>query len=157
MRACIARVLSDIASRPVPSLRSRICRISGHFERTEDIKKPSGWQSRLGVRREASEFTCVRYIHDINAAKETQYGKSVDHERPTSCKRHPAETACAINTESNADDSRYGRYAPTRISVVGPINPLFQLSLHYVTYSQRNRDHRCASEVLLARRLFARN
>src|SRR3954467_11754659 len=32
MRACIARVFSDIASRPVPSLRSRIWRTSGHFE-----------------------------------------------------------------------------------------------------------------------------
>src|SRR6266404_5480661 len=32
MRACIARVLSDIASNPVPSARSRICRMSGHFE-----------------------------------------------------------------------------------------------------------------------------
>src|ERR1039457_72387 len=32
IRACIARVLSDIASRPVPSVRSRICRTSGHLE-----------------------------------------------------------------------------------------------------------------------------
>src|SRR5438105_2763638 len=32
MRACIARVLSDIDSSPVPSLCSRICRMSGHFE-----------------------------------------------------------------------------------------------------------------------------
>src|SRR5438477_4058249 len=32
VRACIARVFSDIASSPVPSLRSRICRTSGHFE-----------------------------------------------------------------------------------------------------------------------------
>src|SRR4029078_7664988 len=76
--------------------------------------------------------------------------------RPTSRKRHPAEPACAINTESHADGSRYGRSASTRTSVVAPINPLLQLSLHYVTHSQRNRDHRCASEVLLARRLFTR-
>src|SRR6266705_3349023 len=32
VRACMARVFSDIASSPVPSLRSRICRTSGHFE-----------------------------------------------------------------------------------------------------------------------------
>src|SRR5205807_1041586 len=41
IRACIARVFSDIDSRPVPSLRSRICRTSGHFERTENIRKSS--------------------------------------------------------------------------------------------------------------------
>src|SRR6059036_2294886 len=32
VRACMARVFSDIASRPVPSLRPRICRTSGHFK-----------------------------------------------------------------------------------------------------------------------------
>src|SRR5438552_6196282 len=51
VRACIARVLSDIASRPVPSLRSRICRTSGHFESrslTEAIKESSGAEKRLG-------------------------------------------------------------------------------------------------------------
>src|SRR5205823_14234561 len=32
IRACIARVLSDIASSPVPSARSRICRTSGHLD-----------------------------------------------------------------------------------------------------------------------------
>src|SRR5205823_13237191 len=37
MRACIARVFSDIALRPVPSLRSRICRITGHFESQANI------------------------------------------------------------------------------------------------------------------------
>src|SRR5437667_12389923 len=37
MRACIARVFSDIASRPVPSLRSRIWRTTGHFEGQANI------------------------------------------------------------------------------------------------------------------------
>src|SRR6266536_2469167 len=32
VRACMARVFSDIASSPVPSLRPLICRTSGHFE-----------------------------------------------------------------------------------------------------------------------------
>src|SRR5207248_9518470 len=32
MRACIARVSSDIASSPVPSARSRIWRMSGHLQ-----------------------------------------------------------------------------------------------------------------------------
>src|SRR5436305_6538624 len=35
--ARIARVLSDIDSRPVPSLRSRICLTSGHFESSANI------------------------------------------------------------------------------------------------------------------------
>jgi len=39
--ACIARVLTDIDSSPVPSLRSRICRTSGHLKRKENIKKSS--------------------------------------------------------------------------------------------------------------------
>src|SRR5215470_14470359 len=37
MRACIARVFSDIASTPVPSLRSRIWRTTGHFESHANI------------------------------------------------------------------------------------------------------------------------
>src|SRR6266699_2914174 len=37
IRACIERVLSDIDSRPVPSLCSRICLTSGHFERSANI------------------------------------------------------------------------------------------------------------------------
>src|SRR6266403_2992223 len=32
IRACIARVLSDIASTPVPSVHPRIWRMSGHLE-----------------------------------------------------------------------------------------------------------------------------
>src|SRR5438093_7135873 len=39
--ACIARVLSDIASRPVPSLRSRIWRTSGHLESQPSIESIS--------------------------------------------------------------------------------------------------------------------
>src|SRR6267378_3536985 len=37
IRACIERVLSDMDSRPVPSLRSRICLTSGHFESSANI------------------------------------------------------------------------------------------------------------------------
>src|SRR5215471_3539873 len=41
MRACIACVFSDIASRPVPSLRSRIWRRTGHFETEANIQSIS--------------------------------------------------------------------------------------------------------------------
>src|SRR5207249_4142 len=38
IRACIARVLLDIDSSPVPSLRSRICRSNGHLDNNSSIR-----------------------------------------------------------------------------------------------------------------------
>ena len=61
MRACIARVFSDIASRPVPSLRSRIWRISGHFERSENILEVIERIMGLGrVKVESSDAESLR-------------------------------------------------------------------------------------------------
>ena len=65
-RAC-ARVFSDIASRPVPSLRSRIWRRSGHFERDRpattsmNYRMDAHWQRSFGFKNHCSRDSCALY------------------------------------------------------------------------------------------------
>src|ERR1700730_12329034 len=63
IRACIARVLSDIASKPVPSARPRICRTSGHFESNTESDVMS-FNPRL-----SSHFHCYRFLSHRKARK----------------------------------------------------------------------------------------
>src|SRR5437899_9855208 len=63
IRACIARVLSDIASNPVPSDRSRIWRMTGHFE-SNAVSDVMSFIPRL-----SSQFHCYRLVARGNAQK----------------------------------------------------------------------------------------
>src|SRR5215475_14382654 len=89
MRACISRVFSDIDSRPVPSLRSRICLTSGHFESGANIifiqffaaaanfsPLKVSWCSRLSEQKQTqldnhADFSCRGDLATIGSTLET--------------------------------------------------------------------------------------